>query len=261
MRPSMSNAPELLGKAADEAKSEGRRLLEAARKTADDLSARRQEALRTDARNLNQAISRRTQEEVFAIARKALLDLATTSLEERIGEVFTRRLRELEAEGKSRSCGCAEDGDGAGGGAEAHFELPEEPRATIQNALNETFSADVHLRFWRPGRIWIGGIELSASGQKVAWSIADYLGSMERGVGELLKEQKEKPSPKASPNRRQRADEAGAGELAECFRPDIHRDRRGTDGFLTATSTTRGGDGDQCFHGHREDLRSAWRRL
>ena len=91
----------LLSKATDEAKAERQRLLDEARKAADALSAKRQEALRIDAQNLNQAISRRTQQEVFAITRKALTDLATTSLEERMGEVFTRRLREMDEQGES----------------------------------------------------------------------------------------------------------------------------------------------------------------
>ena len=38
----------------------------------------------------------------------------------------------------------------------------------------------------------ISGIELTKNGQKVAWSIADYLVSLEKGVDELLKE-KDKP--------------------------------------------------------------------
>jgi F-type H+-transporting ATPase subunit b len=37
---------------------------------------------------------------VFAIARQALTDLATTSLEERMGEVFIRRLREMDDEAR-----------------------------------------------------------------------------------------------------------------------------------------------------------------
>src|SRR5271168_1046835 len=78
----------LLTKATDEAKAERERLLDEARKAADVLSAKRQESLRTDAQNLNQAISRLTQKKVFAITRKALGDLATVSLEERMGEVF-----------------------------------------------------------------------------------------------------------------------------------------------------------------------------
>ena len=35
----------------------------------------------------------------------------------------------------------------------------------------------------------ISGIELTANGRKVAWSIADYLASLEKSVGELLREQ------------------------------------------------------------------------
>ena len=42
----------------------------------------------------------------------------------------------------------------------------------------------------------ISGIELTANGQKVAWSIADYLTSLEKSVGELLKEQSK---PQAGP--------------------------------------------------------------
>ena len=44
----------------------------------------------------------------------------------------------------------------------------------------------------------VSGIELTTNGQKVAWSIADYLASLEKGVGELLKE-KDKPEAKAEP--------------------------------------------------------------
>ena len=49
----------LLNQATDEAKAERQRLLDAARQAADALSAKRQEALRSEAQNLNQAITRR----------------------------------------------------------------------------------------------------------------------------------------------------------------------------------------------------------
>ena len=45
----------------------------------------------------------------------------------------------------------------------------------------------------------VSGIELTANGQKVAWSIADYLTSLEKGIDELLKEQSQKPEAKAMP--------------------------------------------------------------
>ena len=154
-----------------------------------------QETLRNDAHNLNHAISRRTQQEVFAIARKALSDLATTSLEERLGEVFTRRLRDMDGKAKA--------GFAAALKTAAHpalvrsaFDLPAEQRAVIQQALNDTFSAEIHVRFETAPDL-ISGIELTTNGQKVAWSIADYLTFLEKGVDELLKG-KDKPEATAA---------------------------------------------------------------
>ena len=186
----------LLSKATDEAKAEREKLLEEARKAADALSAKRQEALKNDAHNLSQAISRRTQQEVFAITRKALTDLATTSLEERVGEVFTRRLREIDGKAKE-TLGAALKTAPEPAVVRSAFDLPKDQRAAIQNAVNETFSADIHLRFETKPDL-VSGIELTANGQKIAWSIADYLASLEKGVGDLLKVQ-DKPEPKPAP--------------------------------------------------------------
>ena len=176
----------LLSKVTDEAQAELQRLLEEARNAADALSAKRMETLRNDAQSLNQAISRRTQQEVFAIARKALKDLATISLEECLGEVFTRRLREMDGQAKA---GLAEALKTASDPAlvRSAFDLSAEQHAAIQNALNETCSAEIHIRFETAPDL-ISGIELTTNGQKVAWSIADYLASLEKGVDELLKE-------------------------------------------------------------------------
>jgi F-type H+-transporting ATPase subunit b len=176
----------LLSKATGEAKAEGQRLLDEARKAAAALSLKRQEALKNEEHNLHLAISRRTQKEVFAIVRKALTDLATTGLEERLGDVFTRRLREMEGQAKTR---LAEALTSASGPAlvRSAFDLPVEQRSVIQNALNETFSADIKVQFETAPDL-ISGIELTTNGQKVAWSIADYLASMEKDVDDLLKE-------------------------------------------------------------------------
>ena len=182
----------LLSQATDEAKAERQRLLDEARTAADAMRAQRQAALLNDAHNLNQAISRLTQKEVFAMTRQALTDLATVSLEERMGEVFTRRLRELDANAKA-VLGNALRKNSEPALVRSTFELPAAQRAAIQNALNETFSAEVHLRFETSPDL-VSGIELSTNGQKVGWSIADYLASLEKGVGELLKE-KDKPVP------------------------------------------------------------------
>jgi F-type H+-transporting ATPase subunit b len=185
-----------LSKATDEAKAERQRLLDEARKDAVALSSKLQGALRDQEHTLHQAIRRRTQQEVFAITRKALTDLATTSLEERLGEVFTRRLREMDAQAKAalaQSLKTASDP----AVVRSAFDLPAQQRGAIQNALNETFSAEIHIRF-ETAPDMISGIELTTNGQKVAWSIAGYLASMEKSVNELMKEN-DKPIAKTGP--------------------------------------------------------------
>lgn len=176
----------LLEQATNEAKAERGRLLDEARKASDALSAKRMQTLRNDAHTLNQAIGRQTRQEVFAIVRKALKDLATTDLEERLGDVFTRRLRELEGDAKEKLAQALKTASEPALVRSA-FDLPAAQCAAIQKALNETFSAEINVRFETAPAI-ISGIELTANGCKVAWSIADYIAALEKNVGELLEE-------------------------------------------------------------------------
>jgi F-type H+-transporting ATPase subunit b len=187
----------MLDKATEDADKERSRLLDEARQAADALGAKRQESLRRDAHNLNQAISRRAGQEVFAIARKTLTDLATTGLEERLADVFTRRLREMDGQAK-KTFGESLKDPSSPALVRSAFDLPAAQRTAIQQALNETFSAEIQLRFETAPEL-IGGIELSTNGQKLAWSIADYLVSMEKGVEELLKEQDKARAQAAKP--------------------------------------------------------------
>ena len=186
----------LLSKATDDAQAERQRLFEEARKAAAVLRSKQQETSRNEAFSLRQAIRNRTQQEVFAIARKALTDLATTSLEERLSAVFILRLQAMDGQAKKD---LAETLKSASDPAvvRSAFDLPIEQRKAIQKALNETFSAEINIRFETKPDL-ISGIELSTNGQMVAWSIADYLVSMESGVGDLLKG-KDKPIAKADP--------------------------------------------------------------
>jgi len=192
----------LLSQATDEAKAERQRLLDQARQAADTLSAKRLQTLSNDSHQLNQAIRRRTQTEVFAIARKALTDLATASLEERMAEVFVRRLRALDGQAREDF---AKSLKAASGPAlvRSAFDLPAEQRAAVQAALNETFASEIQVKFETAPNL-VSGIELSTNGQKLAWSIADYLAALEQGVAELLKTQAKteagEPKPERSAN-------------------------------------------------------------
>lgn len=176
----------LISAAQDEAKSERHRMLTEARQVADDLSARRIATLQKDIANLNHAISEQTRLEVFSIVRKVLLDMASVSLEERLAGVFLDRLRNMDAPLKA----CivqALSTTSEPALLRCAFDLPEAQRISIQRALNETFSADVAVRFEVVPDI-VAGVEFSVNGQKLSWSIDDYLVTLEQRVDQLLKE-------------------------------------------------------------------------
>ncbi|HUE16231.1 MAG TPA: F0F1 ATP synthase subunit delta, partial [Planctomycetaceae bacterium] len=190
----------LLKKAEDEAKAERQRLLDGARKDADALRAKRQDALRDEQFNLGQEIARWTQKEVFAVARKTLADLATTSLEERMVDVFVHRLSALTGAAKEELV-AALKASNQPARVRSAFDLPPAQRKAIESAVNEAFGAEAHIRFETAPEL-VSGIELSSDGQKVAWSIADYLATLEKSVGELLQKDtgpESKPDPKLKP--------------------------------------------------------------
>ncbi len=187
----------LMSKAAGDAKAERQRLLDDAAKAADAAVAKQRDAMRSDAQNLRAAIARRAQQEVFAVAREALTDLADMNLEDRMSDVFIRRLKAMNDDDKKRF-GEALKSAPAPSVVRTAFDLGAGPRLTLQAALNQTFSDDIHLTFETAPAL-IGGIELMAGGQKLAWSIDDYLSSLQSSVDELVSGQQAATPPQSTP--------------------------------------------------------------
>jgi len=174
----------LLAKAILEAKVEAERLLSNARQAAAALTLERNAALRSETARLSDELSRLAAAESINIARAALKDLAGADLEARICEVFVRRLRGIDSSTKE-SLGLMLKSATEKPVVTSSFELSSRDAIAIQTALNETFSADIHLRFETSSRM-IGGFELSAGGERLSWTITDYLKTLEGKVAALL---------------------------------------------------------------------------
>lgn len=183
---------QMLSQATDEAHEQRRRLVDEANKEADALREQRQESLLEDARRLSRAIGLRTQEEVFAIARKALSDLSSNSLEESMCKVFIRRLRDMDGQEKE-TLAAALGTKSQPALVTSAFDLPQQQRQAIKNALDDIFQADIPLEFKTEPEL-IGGIELAAQGHKIAWNIAEYISAMEKNVDELIKQGRSSPT-------------------------------------------------------------------
>jgi F-type H+-transporting ATPase subunit b len=174
----------LMAKTALDVKAERERLLDEARKAANDLLIEQRTAARNEATALMGQMMRLVADEVFDVARRALADLASMTLEERLGEIFTRRLREMKPESKHLLDLALRDPHAAAV-VRSRFSLGAQERATLQNALNETFAVDVPLAF-ETAPDGICGIELTVGGQKLSWSIAAYLAALEKKAQNLI---------------------------------------------------------------------------
>lgn len=162
-----------------EVAAERARLYEAARRDADSLRSRQQEGLQREYQSLSTELARRTQSEVFSTARQTLKDLAGVSLDARMAEVFVARLQQMDAETRQAL---------SSGGAlvRSAFELTADQHARIESAVKTVLGAEIQVSFeLAPGLV--SGLELIVQGQKIAWSVNDYLISLEKSVGVLFK--------------------------------------------------------------------------
>jgi len=174
---------ELLKKAQEEVKGERLKLLKAAQNEANDLRTKTQKALQDEQQSMSEEINRRAQDEIFSIARKALTDLADVGLEERMCNVFIRHLRELNTEKKNAFKKALSASSPAI--LRSSFDLPAAQRTALEAVLKEVLGISPPIQFETASTV-IAGVEITANGQRIAWSISDYLASLESTLAEVL---------------------------------------------------------------------------
>ncbi len=174
----------LLDTAAAAADAQSRSLLEEARQAADALTLQRQKIMQQQQQSLSFELSRKTQEEVFAISRRALSDLADTDLEEQMLKVFLTRLAELDKNSRE-TLFSAISAAGKPVRIRSTFALQPTQQKRISSALQENLTADIEIHFETAPEV-ICGIELTIDGQKLAWSIAQYIKSLEKHLQQLV---------------------------------------------------------------------------
>lgn len=174
----------LLHTAQQEAQAERDQLLAGARQIADALSVQRREALRGELALLQRTLGESTQREVFGISRRVLADLASAPLEERVADLFTQRLNQLEDAERSKLLSELVK-PGAQALVRSAFDLPDAQRAAMETAIHMRLGTPAALHFATAPEL-VCGIELIVGGYKLAWSIDQYLGALQHTVAELL---------------------------------------------------------------------------
>ncbi len=129
---------------------------------------------------------RRAAEQVVGIARRALQDLADEELEQRIVVRFVAQLQaismtEVAAIRKSL------ERDGGAVTVTSAFDLPEETRQKILQALQAQAGDGVELKFTTSPDL-VSGIELTVGDTRIAWNLRSYLDELEQAVSKAVEE-------------------------------------------------------------------------
>jgi F-type H+-transporting ATPase subunit b len=176
---------ELLRAAAADAGARRQHLLDDARTESQELRSRLTAALTAEQAELKLEVAARTRQEALALTRKTLADLADTTLEDQMLEVFIRRVGEMNDVQKSQVVPPPVRTHSGAAVLRSAFELTPAQRVNIAAALRQWPCAGATLQFETSPQL-ISGLELTVDGHKLGWNVATYLGSIEEKVETLL---------------------------------------------------------------------------
>lgn len=187
---------QLLSEAKQEATKAEEALMERAKEKADAYSAKRKAAWEQEEQKLGGALIQRSKQEIYAITAKILHDLAGVSLEESMVAAFLKHLAALSKADKQTMVSSMET-YAAGTVVSSAFDLNLVQQKAIKAALKDQLGTDTHTLTFKTAPDLLCGIELAVSGHKLAWSVGDYLSSLEKTVDTAM-EKHAKPAKEIS---------------------------------------------------------------
>jgi F-type H+-transporting ATPase subunit b len=185
---------DLMDKAVAEASDQRNKLLDGAKTEAAALKDKLDKESAQAQQDLNDRLAQKTEQEVFAVTRKTLADLAGLSFEEQAVNVFIKRIDELDETARKPFVEAFKLDKGPIL-VQSAANLPEKQQAAIEQSINRALGAKPKFEFKTSPEL-IGGIELTAKGYKLSWNISEYVNDFEKSVAATVKEK-----PKAIPKK------------------------------------------------------------
>jgi F-type H+-transporting ATPase subunit b len=173
----------LLDQAREEAESRRGELIRDARQEVEDSRKRWHQGLQQQRERFLASLRRRSGEQAQRIARKALQDLAEEELDKRIGRVFLKRLKNLEAQDRGEIERRLRDSGRAR--LATAFDLPQSLQGELKEELAAIAGGEVQLDHETDPEL-IAGVELKVQDKKIAFSLEQYLDDLEQTLNRIL---------------------------------------------------------------------------
>lgn len=219
----------IVAEAREEAERKRKELTREVREEMERARGRLQESLEKEKSAFLKDLRQLAAGEVYSIARKALTDLAGAELEERLVEVFVSRVKEMEKEHK-KAVEKALQAENNKGAVRTGFELSTGSRQKLTRAIRDEIAEQADIYYETEPHV-IMGIELTAGGEKVVWSVREYLVELEERAKDALEkelrkgEQREKTE-KDKAAEKKKMEEAGEGPEKERESPQDDGEER-----------------------------------
>jgi F-type H+-transporting ATPase subunit b len=182
----------MLAQAKEDAEAHRKELTEQARHDATRLKSAWQDAIQREKAIFIKNLKTSTGTQVYAIARKALSDIADADLEDRTIQIFLSAIRGIDKKKRDELVNSIKE---AGDEViiRSAFELSPAQRQKVTRALHKHFSDAITVHYETRSEL-IMGIELKVKGHKIAWTLQDYLDGLEGNTLRILDKEVQRKS-------------------------------------------------------------------
>jgi len=132
-------------------------------------------------------VRRLSRQQVLAISRQALRDLADADIESGVAAAFVARLRNLDSATRlSLRKSMNQVGQEIAVGSA--FSLSDRSRQAVEEALKQELDLETLKVSYRQMPELIAGLEVRIGGHKLSWSVDDYLHTLQDSLADVLSE-------------------------------------------------------------------------
>jgi F-type H+-transporting ATPase subunit b len=176
---------EMMNQARADADAYRKELMEKVREEVDLIQNRWTETLRAERETFFNELRRLTGAQVYAVTRRVLHDLADMDLEERIFQILTERLETLDADEREKIRSLMR-GTGKITVLSA-FDIGADLRGRLGQTIDRNIGSGIDVLYEKSNDV-MSGCEFRINGYKIAWSMKDYLETLEEKFCHLLYE-------------------------------------------------------------------------
>lgn len=174
----------MMGEMQAEVEARRNQLLEDARFEIEEQEQEWRDALKRDQDKFLRDLRIRAGQEIFAVARRALSEIADVELERQLTRSFLRHIQSMD-ENRWRAFLESVREARRPVSVRTAFDLPHELRNEIEDAIRQDSEGQVHIRYETTPNL-IAGLELEAHSCIAAWNLEAYLNTLEERTAALL---------------------------------------------------------------------------